>query len=146
MEKARQKNVQIELPVDVMCGANLSASSPLGPYHIHEMPSELMGLDIGPKTIEKFTSLCAQSGTVVWNGPMGLFEINGFGTGTMKIAVALESLVEKGGTAIVGGGDSVSAVKKYGLSQGMSHVSTGGGASLELLSGNTMPALQILEQ
>ncbi len=72
-----------------------------------------------------FSKVCSESGTVVWNGPMGLFEINGFGTGTMKIAESLEALVENGGTAIVGGGDSAAAVKKYGLSDSMSHVSTG---------------------
>jgi len=145
MNTARQKEIQLLLPTDVMCGNNLDADEPIGPFSIHDIPSDLMGLDIGPETIESFSTVCTQGGTAVWNGPMGLFEINGFGTGTMRIAEALENLVENEGTAIVGGGDSAAAVKKYGLSESMSHVSTGGGASLELLSGKSLPALQILE-
>ena len=145
MNMARLKGVQLLLPTDVMCGKNLEAIEPLGPYSIHDLPSDLMGLDIGSGSVDAFSKVCSESGTVVWNGPMGLFEINGFGTGTMKIAESLEALVENGGTAIVGGGDSAAAEKKYGLSDSMSHVSTGGGASLELLSGKILPALEILE-
>lgn len=145
MDKARQQDIEFLLPSDVVCGKDLNASKPEGPFAIQDIPSDLMGLDIGPETIENFSKACLESGTVVWNGPMGLFEIDGFGTGTMKVGESLENLAEKGGTAIVGGGDSAAAVKKYGLSDGMSHVSTGGGASLELLSGKVLPALTILE-
>ena len=102
-------------------------------------------LDIGPKTVERFTEIISESGTILLNGPMGVFELEGFHKGTEQIALQIAKVTEKGAKSIIGGGDSASAIKKFGLMNNMSHVSTGGGASLELLSGNTLPALYSLE-
>ena len=112
---------------------------------IHEIPSGLMGLDIGPETLATFNSILGQSQTVVWNGPMGVFEVNGFETGTREMGIHLANCVSNDTKVIVGGGDTAAALETFGLLKEMTHVSTGGGASLELLSGNRLPALEALE-
>ena len=104
-----------------------------------------MGLDIGPETITKFNSILSQSKTAVWNGPMGVFEVKGYSRGTRDIGIHLANCVENGQKVIVGGGDTSAATEKYGLSKLMTHVSTGGGSSLALLSGNRLPAMKALE-
>jgi len=111
---------------------------------IDNIPSGWTGLDIGPRTIEKFTGICKKSKTVVWNGPMGVFEIEETAKGTLEIAKVLAEATKKGTVTIIGGGDSASAVKKAGVASEMSHVSTGGGASLELLQGKDLPGVVAL--
>ncbi len=111
---------------------------------IDSIPSGWIGLDIGPKSIEKFSSICTESKTVVWNGPMGVFEIEETSKGTLEIAKILAEATKKGTVTIIGGGDSASAVKKAGVVSEMSHVSTGGGASLELLQGKALPGVEAL--
>ena len=145
INKARTKSVKLILPNDVICGKNLDDKEPKGPYLIHEIPSGLMGLDIGPETLATFNSILGQSQTVVWNGPMGVFEVNGFEAGTRGMGIHLANCASNDTKVIVGGGDTAAALETFGLLKEMTHVSTGGGASLELLSGNRLPALEALE-
>ena len=108
------------------------------------IPAGWQGLDVGPESIRLFSEVCGSAKTVVWNGPVGVFEIGATAKGTMAIAELLADITGKGVTTIIGGGDSASAVKKAGVADKMSHVSTGGGASLELLEGKTLPGLDAL--
>ena len=137
---AAQKKVKLLLPVDHVCAAEFKADA-RSSVHGPGIPDGLMGLDIGPKSIELFTKEIARAKTIVWNGPMGVFEMEAFGAGTEAVARAVAA--SKAFT-VVGGGDSVAAVEKYGLESKMSHVSTGGGASLELLEGKELPGVAAL--
>tara|TARA_A100001037_G_scaffold303177_1_gene336558 strand:+ start:876 stop:2063 length:1188 start_codon:yes stop_codon:yes gene_type:complete len=145
LNRARKESVRIHLPEDVLCGRSLKDTKPFGAYKVNEIPNDLMGLDIGPETIMKFNKILSQSQTVVWNGPMGVFEIKGFAKGTREIGIHLANCVEEGHKVIIGGGDTAAATERFGLSRMMTHISTGGGASLELLSGQRLPALEALE-
>jgi phosphoglycerate kinase len=110
------------------------------------IPDTLMGMDIGPKTVKLFADEIARAGTVVWNGPMGVFEAADYAAGTKAVAQAIAGATAKGAVSIIGGGDSAAAVEQMGLADKMSHVSTGGGASLEYLEGKTRPPIEILDQ
>jgi phosphoglycerate kinase len=110
------------------------------------IPSDLMGMDIGPKTIQSYEAAIAGVGTVVWNGPMGVFEASDYAAGTGAIAEALAAATDKGTVSIIGGGDSATAVEELGLESRMTHVSTGGGASLEYLEGRPMPPIEVLDE
>lgn len=143
IEKAKEKGVKLLLPVDTVATQEFSAEAESQVVPAKEIPPALMGMDIGPKTIELFTQAIQGAGTVFWNGPMGVFEFPRFATGTNAVAQALAHLDEKAVT-IVGGGDSVSAVEKTGYAERISHVSTGGGAALEFLEGLELPAITCL--
>ena len=143
--KARSEGVKILLPSDVICSSSSNGTNNVGPKPINQIGNDLMGLDIGPNSVLEFTKTLDSSKTVLWNGPMGVFEKPGFDYGSRKIAESLAKSVEVGNKVIVGGGDTAAAVDYFGLSGKMTHISTGGGASLELLSGNNLPALSILE-
>ena len=143
--KARSEGVKILLPSDVICSSSSNGTNNVGPKPINQIGNDLMGLDIGPNSVLEFTKTLDSSKTVLWNGPMGVFEKPGFDYGSRKIAESLAKSVESGNKVIVGGGDTAAAVDYFGLSGKMTHISTGGGASLELLSGNNLPALSILE-
>jgi 3-phosphoglycerate kinase len=141
LKMASEHNVQIHLPEDVLCAKNISDVKSDGTFNVNEIPSNLMGLDIGPKTINKFKRILKSASTVMWNGPLGLFENITFEEGTKDIATYLSEISEQNVKIIIGGGDTASAVSKFNLIKSMTHVSTGGGSSLELLSGNSLPAI-----
>ncbi|HEX2867478.1 MAG TPA: phosphoglycerate kinase [Ignavibacteriales bacterium] len=144
LEKAKNSKVNFLLPVDVVVTSDFSNDSPSEVVSIENIPSDKMGMDIGPKTIELFKKEVLKSKTVIWNGPMGVFEFDNFAKGTNAIAEALVEATVKGATTIIGGGDSAAAIKKAGLEDKVSHVSTGGGASLEFLEGKTLPGVAAL--
>ena len=133
------------LPKDSICARSLDPTKAKKAYHVSKMPKNMTGLDIGPKTTEFFSSIINQSKTVIWNGPLGMFENKDFREGTHKLAECLALNTEKGLISIAGGGDTASALRNFNLENKMSHLSTGGGASIELLSGKTLPALFALE-
>ena len=146
MSKARAQGVRIVLPVDVMCSQSLDNIEEEGPFFIEDIGDKLMGLDIGPKSVEKFKRILDKSETILWNGPMGVFEKEEFEYGTKEIAKYLAICADNDNSIIIGGGDTAAAVEYFGLIKDMTHVSTGGGASLELLCGKILPALSILER
>ena len=139
--KAEAKGVKLLLPVDTVVGSEFKADCEAKLVDIREMPEGWMGLDIGPRTVELFSETVKNAGTVVWNGPMGVFEFEAFAVGTKAIAKAL---AESGAISIVGGGDSAAAVEKLGFADKMTHISTGGGASLEFLEGLELPGVACL--
>ncbi len=146
IETAAAHKTELLFPLDVVCATSPDKPEPSKIYDVDEIPDDQMGLDIGEKTIAKFESVIENASTIIWNGPMGVFESPGFETGTRKIAAAIASATSNGATSVVGGGDSAAAVKNYDLMDQISHVSTGGGASLVLLSGAVLPAINILER
>ncbi|MGQ9872798.1 phosphoglycerate kinase [Leptodesmis sp.] len=143
-EKAKAKGVEFLLPTDVVVADNFAADANSQTVSVENIPDGWMGLDIGPDSIKVFQNALADCKTVVWNGPMGVFEFDKFAAGTIAIAETLAELTQKGATTIIGGGDSVAAVEKAGLADQMSHISTGGGASLELLEGKVLPGIAAL--
>lgn len=144
--KAEEKNVNLLLPNDIVLGDSFDTNANSKIINVGEpIPENWMGLDIGPKSISTFNSCLKNSQTVVWNGPMGVFEFDQFSKGTYAMADALAGVTDSGGVTVIGGGDSVAAVEKSGLASRMSHISTGGGASLELLEGKVLPGVDALD-
>ena len=141
MDKAKEKGVKFLLPVDTLCAAEFSADAKPELVDTMHIPDDRMGMDIGPKTIEEFTNAVKGAGTVIWNGPMGVFEFPAFAEGTRAMAKAL---AEADAITIVGGGDSAAAVSQLGFGDQMTHISTGGGASLEFLEGKELPGVACL--
>jgi phosphoglycerate kinase len=142
--KAKEKGVELLLPTDVVVADNFAADANTQTVSVDNIPDGWMGLDIGPDAVEAFKTALADCKSVVWNGPMGVFEFEKFAKGTEAIANTLADLTKTGTTTIIGGGDSVAAVEKVGVAAQMSHISTGGGASLELLEGKTLPGIAAL--
>ena len=135
----------IHLPVDVVVAAEFAADSPAEVVDVKDIPAGKMGLDIGPKSVERFATLLSNARTIFWNGPVGVFEFPAFSAGTKGVAEAIIKATSKGAFSVVGGGDSAAAVRQLGLrEEGFSHISTGGGASLEFLEGKTLPGIEIL--
>ncbi len=143
--KASAKGVKLLLPTDVVVAEEFKADSPSKLVSCDQIPEGWMGLDIGPQSIQLFQKELSECKTVVWNGPMGVFEFPNFAKGTYAIAESLGNLTERGAVTIIGGGDSVAAVEQAGLANRMSHISTGGGASLELLEGRELPGIAALD-
>jgi phosphoglycerate kinase len=144
IKTAQEKNVEIVLPVDVVISKELDGSAPVSVVDAHQIPVGQKGLDIGPKTSELFAKKIADAKTVVWNGPMGVFEVNAFASGTKTVA---QALANSDAYSVVGGGDSAAAIRLLGLDESkFDHISTGGGASLELLEGKVLPGLAVLEE
>ena len=143
LEKATSLNVKLLLPVDIVCADKFSNDAKYQTYSRDQIPSDMMGLDIGEETIKLYSEEIAKAKTVVWNGPMGVFEMENFAKGTKAIA---EALATSDATTIIGGGDSAAAVEQFGLADKMSHISTGGGASLEFLEGKILPGISIIEE
>ena len=143
LKQAKSRNVKLLLPVDHIAADKIDASAKPHTIAVGEpIPDNLMGLDIGPETVEQFSEEVSRAATIIWNGPMGVFEMPPFAKGTFKIARAVAE--NAGATSIVGGGDSVSAVKAAGVADKISHISTGGGASLEFLEGKILPGVEAL--
>ncbi len=142
--KAKNKTLKFMLPVDCLAASEASEDAPAKVVSVDSIPDNMKGLDIGPKTIEAFKKEIQGAGTVVWNGPMGVFEIAKFAEGTFAIARMMAEITGKGAVTVVGGGDSAAAVAQAGLEDKLSHVSTGGGASLEFLEGKVLPGVAAL--
>jgi phosphoglycerate kinase len=143
-EEAQKKKFALLLPVDHIVGAEFKADTATQTVSVSATPHGWMGLDIGPKTIDAYRQKIAAAKTIVWNGPMGVFEMPAFAKGTLEIAKAVAAATTAGATSIVGGGDSVAAVHQSGLADKISHISTGGGASLEFLGGRKLPGVEAL--
>ncbi|MDS1030630.1 phosphoglycerate kinase [Bacillota bacterium LX-D] len=143
LAKANEKKVAFYLPEDVVVATAVSAEAEYKEVTVQEIPADLMIVDIGPETRQKYAQIIAEAKTVVWNGPMGVFELDNFAQGTIAVAQAMSKLQGQG-TTIIGGGDSAAAVEKAGLGDKMTHISTGGGASLEFLEGKKLPGVEAL--
>ena len=144
--KAAAKGVQFLLPTDVVLADNFAPDANSEIAKVEAIPDGWMGLDIGPDSVKMFQDALADCKTVIWNGPMGVFEFDKFAAGTTAIAHTLAQISATGTTTIIGGGDSVAAVEKVGVAEQMSHISTGGGASLELLEGKVLPGVAALDE
>ncbi|WP_019121146.1 phosphoglycerate kinase [Brevibacillus massiliensis] len=142
MEQAKQRGVQLLMPTDVVVADRFAADAETKTVSIDAIPDGWMALDIGPATVKTFREAILASKTVVWNGPMGVFELDKFASGTVEVAKAM---AECAGTTIIGGGDSVAAVEKAGVADRMTHISTGGGASLEFMEGKDLPGVTVLQ-
>ena len=142
MKKAEAAGVQLLLPVDTVCAKEFSNDSEKAVFDRDSIPADMMGMDIGPKTVELYKECISKAKTIVWNGPAGVFEMPSFEAGTKAIA---QALAESDATTVIGGGDSAAAVEQFGLADKMTHISTGGGASLEFLEGKELPGVACLE-
>jgi phosphoglycerate kinase len=142
MEQAKERGVQLLMPVDVVVADRFAADAEKQTVSVDAIPDGWMALDIGPKSVEAFRHVIVNSKTVVWNGPMGVFEMDAFAQGTIGVAKAMADCK---GTTIIGGGDSVAAVEKAGVAEQMTHISTGGGASLEFMEGKELPGVAVLQ-
>ncbi len=143
--KAKEKGVDLLLPTDVVVADNFAADANAQTVSVENIPDGWMGLDIGPDSVKVFQDALSTCKSVIWNGPMGVFEFDKFAVGTEAIARSLADLTKTGTITIIGGGDSVAAVEKVGVADQMSHISTGGGASLELLEGKELPGIAALD-
>ena len=142
IDKASKLNKDLVLPVDIVVADKFENEANTKTVAAESIPSDMMGLDIGPKSIELFNKKIAEAKTVVWNGPVGVFEMENFAKGTRAVA---DALAESDCISIIGGGDSAAAIKKFGLEGNMTHISTGGGASLEFLEGKELPGIAVIE-
>lgn len=138
---AKEKNVQIHIPVDVVAANAFSNDAETQVVDVNKIPDGWQGLDAGPKSLENFKKVILESKTILWNGPLGVFEMENFAKGTIELGNFIAESTKKGAFSLVGGGDSVAAVKQFGLEDKMSYVSTGGGAMLEMLEGKTLPGI-----
>jgi phosphoglycerate kinase len=146
MEGAEELDVNLAIPTDAVIADKFDNNANKKVADAGEIPDEWMGLDIGPETIKKFTQIIENSKTILWNGPMGVFEMDNFAAGTKAIAEAVARATEKGAFSLIGGGDSVAAINKYGLKDKVSYVSTGGGAMLEYIEGKELPGVMAIKE
>ena len=144
LEKAKAKNVQIHIPIDVVAANDFSNTAETQVVNVNEIPDGWQGLDAGPESLERFKKVILESKTILWNGPLGVFEMEKFAKGTIALGEFIAEATEKGAFSLVGGGDSVAAVKQFGLEDKMSYVSTGGGAMLEMLEGKSLPGIDAI--
>lgn len=142
LKEAKEAGVEMLLPVDIVCADKFDNDANTRTVPYNEIPSDMEGLDVGPETVKLYGDRIREAATVVWNGPMGVFEMDNFAKGTNGIA---EAMAECPGTTIIGGGDSAAAIRKAGLADKMTHISTGGGASLEFLEGKKLPGIEVIE-
>ena len=141
LDQTAGEGADLELPVDLVAGDRFAADAEVTPIDGVDVPDGLMGLDVGPKTAERYAAVIAGAGTVFWNGPMGAFELEPFAAGTRALALAV---AEAPGTTVVGGGDSAAAIHRFGYADRVTHLSTGGGAALELIEGKPLPGVEAL--
>jgi phosphoglycerate kinase len=142
LELAERSSCRLELPRDLVLADRFAADAQTRVADADSIPDGWMGLDIGPRTGEAYASEIGAARTVLWNGPMGAFELEPFAAGTRTVA---EALAANDGTTVVGGGDSAAALERFGLAESVSHLSTGGGAALELLEGKPLPGVEVLD-
>lgn len=145
LKMAKEKNVQVHLPVDVIAANGFKNDAETKVTNVNEIPDGWQGLDAGPKSLENFKEVILKSKTILWNGPLGVFEMENFAKGTIDLGNYIAEATENGAFSLVGGGDSVAAVKQFGLEPKMSYVSTGGGAMLEMLEGKTLPGIAAIQ-
>ena len=145
LHAAKNKNVKIHLPVDVVCSTEFSNDGEQNIFDIDKIPEGFEGMDAGPKSLEIFKEVILNSKTILWNGPVGVFEFSNYSNGTKSVGDAVARSTKNGAFSLVGGGDSVAAVKKFNLQNSVSYVSTGGGAMLESLEGKKLPGISALE-
>jgi phosphoglycerate kinase len=143
---AQKRGVEIVLPVDCVASTATDGTAPGRPCAIDALGADDIGVDIGPESVKRITDVLKDAKTVVWNGPMGIFEVPAFAAGTLAVAKACSEVTGRGGVTVVGGGDSVAAVQQSGLAEKFSHLSTGGGASLEFLEGKVLPGVAALDE
>ena len=146
LEKAAAKGVKVVLPVDIVVANKFAADAEYKTVPVDQCPADWMGLDSGEKTSEEYVKALEGAKTIIWNGPMGVFEFDNFAKGTLAVAKAVADATEKGAISIVGGGDSIAALKKTGLDKKISHISTGGGATLEYLEGKVLPGIAAIAE
>jgi len=144
LQKAKEKNVHIHIPVDVVAANAFSNDAQTQIVDVREIPEGWQGLDAGPKSLENFRKVIMESKTILWNGPLGVFEMENFAKGTITLGNFIADSTANGAFSLVGGGDSVAAVKQFNLEEKMSYVSTGGGAMLEMLEGRILPGIQAI--
>ena len=142
LEQAKARGVEIPLPTDVVVAKEFAATAHADVRDIHDVRPDEMILDIGPDTAEHFGEMLQRAGTIIWNGPVGVFEFDQFGEGTKTIA---QAIAKSPAFSLAGGGDTLAAIEKYGVEEGISYISTGGGAFLEFVEGKTLPAVAMLE-
>ena len=145
LQAAKNKNVKIHLPVDVVCSTEFSNDGKQNIFDIDKIPDKFEGMDAGPRSLEIFNEVILNSKTILWNGPVGVFEFSNYSNGTKSVGDAVATSTKNGAFSLVGGGDSVAAVKKFNLQNSVSYVSTGGGAMLESLEGKKLPGISALE-
>ena len=146
LKKAKDKGVEVHLPVDSVIADSFSEQASTQTESVDNIPDGWMGLDVGPQTIKNFASVIEKSKIILWNGPLGVFEMDTFANGTIKMGEAIAEATKNGAFSLVGGGDSVAAVKKFGFEDKVSYVSTGGGAMLEMLEGKSLPGIEAIKQ
>ena len=144
LHKAKEKNVHIHIPVDVVAANAFSNDAQTQIVDVREIPDGWQGLDAGPKSLDNFRKVIMESKTILWNGPLGVFEMENFANGTITLGNFIAESTANGAFSLVGGGDSVAAVKQFNLEEKMSYVSTGGGAMLEMLEGRILPGIQAI--
>jgi phosphoglycerate kinase len=145
MAKAKEKGVQIHLPIDSTIADRFAADAATDVCSSKQIPDGWMGLDIGTQAVATFRDVLLASKTILWNGPMGVFEMKAFENGTKSVALAVAEATRNGAFSLIGGGDSAAAVQKFGMSDQVSYVSTGGGALLEYFEGKVLPGVQAIE-
>ena len=143
MKQAEENNCQIPLPVDVVCGKEFDAGTKAEIKSVNDIEADDMIMDVGPETIKQLNNMIAKANTIVWNGPLGVFEFDQFSKGTESLAKAI---ADSNAYSIAGGGDTIAAISKFGVEDKLSYISTGGGAFLEFLEGKKLPAIAILEE
>ncbi|MBN2424287.1 MAG: phosphoglycerate kinase [Calditrichaceae bacterium] len=146
LKEAKSKNVNFILPVDVKVASEFDNNAKSKYVAVSEIPADYMGMDIGPETIKQFATEISRAKTIIWNGPVGVFEMENFMEGTKKVAEAIAGATAKGAISVIGGGDSAAAISKFGMDEQFTHISTGGGASLEYLEGKILPGIDALTE